>query len=190
MQDSRRDRNIRLIARLRSLGFDMTLEEAEARGRGMTGRPHFAKIMVEKGYVATRQEAFDRYLDESAIAYVDRLEPQLEEGIGRIADGGGITILPHPVRVGDHARMTELLPEMQAMGLDGVEIYHPDHTEADTEFFAGMARKLRMAVSGGSDFHGELKPGIRLGLGNMPVPRSVLEDLRKAMPPRPAGHPR
>src|SRR5581483_9227475 len=75
LQASRRDRNIRLAARLRELGFDITLEEAEARGRGMTGRPHFARIMVEKGYVSSFRQAFDDYLDESAKAYVYRREP-------------------------------------------------------------------------------------------------------------------
>ena len=75
MQASRRERNIRLVARLRELGIDVSLEEAEARGRGMTGRPHFAKIMIEKGYVADYRQAFDEYLDESAKAYVYRREP-------------------------------------------------------------------------------------------------------------------
>ena len=69
-QAARRDRNIRLVARLQELGFDITLEEAEARGRGMTGRPHFAQILVEKGYVANLRQAFDDYLDESAKGYV------------------------------------------------------------------------------------------------------------------------
>ena len=73
MQESRRDRNVRLAARLRRMGIDIRLEEVEARGRGMTGRPHFAQVMVEKGYVANlRRQAFDDYLDESANGYVDR----------------------------------------------------------------------------------------------------------------------
>jgi predicted metal-dependent phosphoesterase TrpH len=74
-QAARRDRNIRLVARLRELGFDVTLAEAEARGRGMTGRPHFAQIMVEKGYVSNLRQAFDDYLDESAKGYVFESPP-------------------------------------------------------------------------------------------------------------------
>src|SRR5947199_10696952 len=83
-QAARRDRNIRLVARLQELGFDITLEEAEARGRGMTGRPHFAAIMVEKGYVKDFRQAFDDYLDESAKGYVYRHEPKFEEGVAWI----------------------------------------------------------------------------------------------------------
>src|SRR5277367_2198627 len=71
LQASRRDRNARLAARLQELGLDVTLAEAEARGHGMTGRPHFAQILKEKGYVATLQQAFDEYLDASAKGYVD-----------------------------------------------------------------------------------------------------------------------
>src|SRR5438105_723047 len=72
LQASRRDRNIRLIARLRELGLDITLDEVEARGGGMTGRPHFAQVLIEKGYVKSMQQAFDDDLDESAKGYVRR----------------------------------------------------------------------------------------------------------------------
>ena len=87
LQASRRERNIRLVARLRELGFDITLEEAEARGRGMTGRPHFAQIMVEKGYVPNLRAAFDDYLDESAKGYVYRREPRFAEGVDAHSQG-------------------------------------------------------------------------------------------------------
>src|SRR5207249_1811018 len=99
MQASRRERNIRLVARLRELGFDITLAEAEARGRGMTGRPHFAQIMLEKRYVANLQQAFDMYLGESKKGYVERREPQFAEAIRRIREAGGIASLAHPVRL-------------------------------------------------------------------------------------------
>src|SRR5262249_37619424 len=88
MQASRRDRNLRLAERLRSLGLDVTIEEVERKGRSLTGRPHFAKVLLEKGYVSSIQEAFDEYLDESAKGYVDRKEPDLAFGIQQIASGG------------------------------------------------------------------------------------------------------
>src|SRR6185312_10691884 len=98
-QAARRERNVRLAARLRELGFDITLEEAEGRGRGMTGRPHFAQILVEKGYVANIRQAFDDYLDEAATGYVYRREPPFAEAVARIREAGGIASLAHPVRV-------------------------------------------------------------------------------------------
>ena len=178
-QAARRDRNIRLVARLRELGFDITLEEAEARGRGMTGRPHFAQIMVEKGYVKDYREAFDLYLDESAKGYVYRREPPFSEGVERIRQSGGIASLAHPVRV--NGNVPALMPELCAMGMNAIEAYHSDHTDADTELYLGLARDYGLLVTGGSDFHGTVKPGVVLGRGcngNLNIPEDLLERLR------------
>lgn len=179
-QASRRERNIRLAKRLRELGFDITLEEAEARGRGMTGRPHFARIMVEKGYVANLRQAFDDYLDESAKGYVYRQEPQFAEGVDAIRRAGGIASLAHPVRVkGD---VQALMPELCAAGLNAIEAYHSDHTPADTALYLGLAQQYDLRVTGGSDFHGEVKPGVRLGSGcdgNLQIPADLLERLKR-----------
>ena len=180
LQAARRERNIRLVARLRELGFDITLEEAEARGRGMTGRPHFAQIMVEKGYVPNLRAAFDDYLDESAKGYVYRREPQFSEGVDRIRKAGGIASLAHPVRVaGDVPKM---LPELCDMGMNAIECYHSDHGPRETELYLGLARHYDLLVTGGSDFHGAVKPGTRLGTGangNLHVPDDLLDRLRR-----------
>jgi predicted metal-dependent phosphoesterase TrpH len=179
MQASRRERNMRLAARLQELGLDIRLEEAEALGRGMTGRPHFAQVMLAKGYVSNLRQAFDEYLDESAKGYVYRREPQLAEGVRQIRDSGGIASLAHPARMkGD---VTELMPELAQAGLNAIEAYHSDHSEADIKQFLGLADRYGLAVTGGSDFHGEVKPEVRLGTGhdgNLNVPRSVLDNLR------------
>ena len=178
-QASRRERNVRLAKRLQELGFDITLEEAEARGRGMTGRPHFARIMVEKGYVANLRQAFDDYLDESAKGYVYRQEPQFAEGVDAIRRAGGIASLAHPVRVkGD---VQALMPELCDAGLNAIEAYHSDHTPADTSLYLGLAQHYGLRVTGGSDFHGEVKPGVRLGSGchgNLHIPADLVERLK------------
>jgi predicted metal-dependent phosphoesterase TrpH len=179
LQASRRERNTRLAKRLQELGFDITLEEAEARGRGMTGRPHFAQIMVQKGYVANLRQAFDDYLDESAKGYVYRQEPQFAQGVEKIRDAGGIASLAHPIRVkGDvHA----LMPELCDAGLNAIEAYHSDHTPADTATYLGLAQQYGLRVTGGSDYHGEVKPGVRLGSGcdgNLKIPADLVERLR------------
>lgn len=180
MQASRRDRNIRLVARLQELGFDITLEEAEARGRGMTGRPHFAQLLVEKGYVGSIREAFDDYLDESAKGYVYRREPQFAEGVDRIRKAGGIASLAHPVRVrGD---VSTLMPELCEAGMNAIEAYHSDHTPGDTELYLNLAKNYDLRVTGGSDFHGTVKPGVKLGTGcggNLRIPGDLLDRLRK-----------
>jgi len=181
MQASRRDRNVRLVARLRELGFDITLEEAEARGRGLTGRPHFAQLMLEKGYVSSLQEAFDEYLDESAKGYVYRREPEFSEGVEHIRNAGGIASLAHPVRVrGD---VPSLLPELCGAGMNAIEAYHSDHAPRDTANYLGLAERHGLLVTGGSDFHGAIKPGISLGTGcrgNLKIPADLVDRLREA----------
>jgi predicted metal-dependent phosphoesterase TrpH len=181
LQASRRDRNIRLAARLREFGFDVTLEEAEARGRGMTGRPHFAQIMVEKGYVANFRQAFDDYLDESAKGYVYRSEPTLAEAVEHIREAGGISSLAHPVRI--NGDLLSVLPSLCRSGLNAIEAYHSDHSSKETAFYLALAEKHGLLVTGGSDFHGAIKPGVRLGTGcngNLHVPPEVLDRLREA----------
>jgi len=178
-QAARRDRNIRLITRLQELGFDITLAEAEARGKGMTGRPHFAQIMVEKGYVANLRQAFDDYLDESAKGYVYRSEPQFADGVAQIRNAGGIASLAHPVRVrGD---VPALMPELCDAGLNAIEAYHSDHDIRDTELYLGLAKRYGLLVTGGSDFHGAVKPGVSLGTGwhgNLSIPNDLLDNLQ------------
>ncbi len=191
LQESRRDRNRRLIERLRSLGVEISLEEVQAKGRSMTGRPHFAKVLIEKGYVATIDEAFQQYLDESAKGYVQRQEVPMHEGIEHVKKAGGITSLAHPIRLcrrveraGGYGKPDDLDPwvaELREMGLGALEVFHSDHRPPDVARFQDITRHFELAVTGGSDFHGANKPRIELGRGfegNLNVPRSVLDRLR------------
>jgi predicted metal-dependent phosphoesterase TrpH len=179
MQVARRDRNCRLAAKLQTMGVDIRIEEVEALGRSMAGRPHFAKLMVQKGCVANTADAFRLYLDESAPGYVDRDEPSLAEGIGRIAAAGGVSSLAHPIRLGkrDLAEEEELVESFVAVGLDAIEAYHSDHAPADVERYLGYAEKYGLQVTGGSDFHGENKPSVKLGSAN--VPTFLLDELQR-----------
>lgn len=183
MQASRRDRNRRLAAKLQSMGMDVRIEEVEALGRTMAGRPHFARIMVEKGYVPHYRAAFDLYLDEAAPGYVDRDEPSLEEGIQRIAGAGGVSSIAHPIRLGynDPEQEEALIARMAERGLTAIEAFHSDHTQAVSERYQRIAGKYGLKVTGGSDFHGENKPEVRLGVGPgfLNIPLSLLEDLRE-----------
>ena len=181
-QESRRDRNRRLAQRLQSLGLDVKLEEVERLGRSLAGRPHFAQILVQKGYVSSYQEAFDEYLDEAAKGYVDRDEAQLGDAIERVAVAGGIPTLAHPIRVTrDAATLRALLVEMRPRGLAGIEVFHSDHSAADSAEYQMFAREFDLLPTGGSDFHGDRKPSVRLGTGvnrNLNISRMVLDRLR------------
>jgi predicted metal-dependent phosphoesterase TrpH len=181
LQVSRRERNVRLAARLRELGVQLTLEEAESRGRAQTGRPHFAELIVQKGYAGSLQEAFDKYLDESAPGYVTRNEPEFFDAIQRIRNVGGIASLAHPVRL--KCDLLSALPQLLTSGLNAIEAYHTDHTTADTSFYLSLAERHRLLRTGGSDFHGATKPGVELGKGrggNLHIPGDLVEKLRAA----------
>ena len=184
LQAERRDRNVRLIEKLKSNGVEIELGEVEAVGRTLTGRPHFARVLVEKGYASSIQNAFRHYLGESAPSYVERHGPHAAMGIQQVIAGGGLPVLAHPVRLGIRSPEAEqeVIGELRDAGLGGIEVYHSDHRPNDVERYARLAKMLDLAVTGGSDFHGAAKPGIALGTGfqgNLNVPRSVLEKLRK-----------
>jgi predicted metal-dependent phosphoesterase TrpH len=175
---SRRERNRRLVARLRELGLDVTLEEAERLGKDQTGRPHFARLLVQKGYADSYREAFDRFLDEGAPGYVERDEPSLESVCSWIRDAGGISAWAHPGRViaGADTEPAELFAEIAARGCLAIEAYHRDHTIDQGECYANVARGLGLGVTGGSDFHGPTPGGVPLG--GLRLPYSLLEELR------------
>lgn len=184
-QASRRQRNLDLIAKLRQLGVHLELEEMQVYGRNQVGRPHFARVLLDKGYVATLQEAFDRYLADDAQAAVERDEPSLEEGIRRICDGGGLASLAHPVRLPqrDAASLGALLERLMAYGLRGIEVHHSEHRPEDSALFQSLAARFHLIETGGSDFHGDAKPDVRLGTGingNVCLTYSFLEQIREA----------
>ncbi len=184
-QDSRRERNLKLIKRLNELGVDIQLEEVQKIGRNLTGRPHFAKVLIAKGYVSTTQEAFDKYLAETAAAGVEREECSLVEGVRMIREAGGTPVLAHPYRMPfgrEEQAMSELLTDLIDNGLLGIEVFYSEHTPEDRALYSKLASRLGLIATGGSDYHGANKPGIHLGTGkdnNLNVPYSVLDTLRQ-----------
>lgn len=180
--ESRRDRNRRLIQKLESLGIPITLEEVEAYGKTLTARPHFARVLIDKGYAKDMQDAFDQYLDESSKGYVQRHDIPIQEAIDRIRKAGGASSLAHPVRVAKNnwdtlARYAE---ELSQIGLDAIEVYHSDHSPENVSYYKSLAERFGLGITGGSDFHGGNKPLISLGTGcrnNLNVPDELADKL-------------
>jgi predicted metal-dependent phosphoesterase TrpH len=182
-QESRRRRNLDLVAKLRDLGVSITLEDAEVYGRNQVGRPHFAKVLCDKGYVSSLQEAFDIYLADDAKAAVERDEPPLEEGIQRIRSAGGLASLAHPVRLPQRGdELANLVGRLKETGLRGIEVFHSEHTRRDCEEYAELARRFDLIATGGSDFHGENKAAVGLGSGiegNISLSYDFVERMRE-----------
>ncbi|HXS74599.1 MAG TPA: PHP domain-containing protein [Terracidiphilus sp.] len=182
-QESRRRRNLELVAKLEQLGVPVSLDEAEVYGRNQVGRPHFARVLRDKGYVSSMQEAFDLYLADEAKASVERDEPTLEKGIQQITESGGIAALAHPVRLPQRGpELASLLERLIDDGLQGLEVFHSEHSPADMAEYGELARRFDLVPTGGSDFHGDNKPHIRLGTGidsNISLSYSFLENMRE-----------
>lgn len=184
-REDRRNRNQRLIEALQQRGVDISLEEVEARGRSLAGRTHFARILVEKGYARNHEDAFTRYLGESAPTYVERQSQTTEDAIRKIRWGGGIPVIAHPIRLRlTREREPEVLLRLKQAGLLGLEIYHSEHPPELQAHYRQLAEALGLVASGGSDFHGDPKPDVALGTGlhgNLRVPREFLDRMRAAV---------
>jgi predicted metal-dependent phosphoesterase TrpH len=182
-QAGRRKRNVDLVKKLNGLGVDIALGEAEVYGRNQVGRPHFARVLVNKGYARDRQQAFDLYLADDAKAAVERDEPTLQEGIARIVQAGGMASLAHPVRLAQRgSELAKLVRDLIGLGLGGIEVFHSEHTPLDSEEFAGIARTFNLIPTGGTDFHGDNKPEIQLGSGirgNVCIDYDLLSRMRE-----------
>ncbi|MFL6447422.1 MAG: PHP domain-containing protein [Bryobacteraceae bacterium] len=182
-REDRRNRNRRLADALREQEIEVTLEEVEARGKSLAGRAHFAQLLLEKGYVRNFEEAFSRFLGENAPSYVERQSHTTEQAIGRIRTGGGLPVVAHPVRLSlSRESEREELTRLKAAGLQGLEVYHSDHSPELQAHYRQMAEELNLLPTGGSDFHGTIKRDVQLGTGlrgNIRVPAEFLSRMRQ-----------
>lgn len=181
LQVGRVKRNAELLTRLQELGLKVEWSEVSALAQRQVGRPHFAQVLLRKGYVKTLKEAFERYLGEDGLAWVERDEPALAEAVEHVRSVGGMASLAHPVRISrDWKRMDGIVAEHAQLGLEAVECFHSEHAEEDERQLLSIAKRHGLAVTGGSDFHGDTKPGIELGTGrggSWRVPAFVAEQL-------------
>jgi hypothetical protein len=183
LQEARRTRNPQIISKLNALGMDITMEEVTAAaGGGQVGRPHFAKVLLEKSYIGSTKEAFQKYLAKGGPAYVDKFRFYPEEALKVILEAGGLPVLAHPfsLKFAGESELENLVVELVEFGLVGLEVYYSEHTSAMSESYLRLAKKYGLAPTGGSDFHGVTKPAIKLGtgMGNLAVPYSLLSGLR------------
>lgn len=183
VQEMRVMRNFDTCSRLQENGFDITIEDAQKfAGTGMLARAHFAKAMVEKGYVGSVKEAFDKYLSTGKPCYSSMQLLTAAECIKLINTAGGLAFLAHLhlTKMPDD-ELVSFLKELKNAGLAGVEGYYTEYTPKMQDKYQKTAKDLGLLICGGTDFHGAMKPHIAIGkgLGNMEIPYSILEDIKK-----------
>ena len=180
--DLRKERNEVTAKLLQQLGFNVTLEEAAAIAPGgIIGRAHYAKLLMDKGYTSSVKESFDKYLAAGKPAYFTNQKLEAKCIIETIHAAGGVAFLAHPhqMKLGD--KLEDYVKELVSYGLDGMEGYYSEYDEKMQAEYQAMASRYGLALSGGTDFHGEMKPHISIGkgLGNMSVPYSVLANIKR-----------
>ncbi len=185
VQRARAERNPKILALLESIGKPISMEELEELSQGgQIGRPHIARAMVEKGYVKSVSEAFDKYLKRGAKAYAPKSILSPKEAIEVIRGARGIPVLAHPFSLlpEDEDELKGIVSNLKDEGLMGLECYYSEHDDAFTSLCLGIARRFDLVITGGSDYHGKAKPYIKLGRGkgNLVIPYSCVESLEAA----------
>ncbi len=183
LQAARAERNPQIAAKLNGLGIPLTMAEVEAHaGGGQVGRPHFAQALIARKVVGDRGEAFARFLAAGAPAYVPKFRFSPQQGIAMIKAAGGLPVLAHPgVLKLPLPQLEDLLRQLMKDGLQGVEVFYSEHDTALRRALESLAARLGLAISGGTDFHGQAKPDIRLGIGrgDLRIPASLLTGLKQ-----------
>jgi predicted metal-dependent phosphoesterase TrpH len=167
LRGERATRMARMVERMGELGFPLTLEEVEKIGGGAhLGRPHLALALLNRGYVSSTKEAFDRFLADGRPGHVDRFRVSAEEAVRLLHAAGGTATLAHP---GPSKVTTPTLQTLAASGLDGLEVFHADHVPSQREAFLRTAGALGLIPTGGSDYHGaRVSPGRKPGGSTTP----------------------
>lgn len=184
LRSFRHARNPLIVEKLKGLGLDITYEEVRAlAGTDSVGRPHIARVLMQKGYVQSAKEAFDRYLADGKPAHVPRQLPEPAEAIAWILEARGLPVLAHPTWIrATEDGLLKLCQELKAAGLKGIEVHYSTHKRAQTAAYLNIAKRLDLLVTGGSDFHGVTKPDIEVGVGRggLKVPDRLLAPLKEA----------
>lgn len=173
----RADRVVRvhkIIDNLAGLGIKLNPQTVfDISGEATVGRMHIARALLKDGHIKSIQEAFRKYIGDKSPAYVLGFSLSVPDAIRMIRDAKGVAVLAHPYLLHDDA----LITEFASYGLQGMEIYYPEHSQSMVNFYLDLAKQLNLAPTGGSDFHGAAKPNIKLGM--IKIPMELVEKLRQ-----------
>lgn len=174
LRDGRVNRARQMVEKLKAVGIHIDFGRIRELAQGAIGRPHVAQVIVEAGAAKSIAEAFDLYIGRHGPAYVERLKVAPEEAVQVVLKAGGIPVLAHP-GWGFHE---VLIPGLVQAGLEGVEVYYPDHSPAMQAHFLSIAKEHNLLVTGGTDYHGE-GFATRVPIGSQYVPPEVIEKLKE-----------
>lgn len=171
----RRDRAIKMIELLGDMDIDIRLEEVVAMaGSGeLIVRPHIAQVLVQRGYVRSKNEAFEKYIGNFKPAFAPKPDFPVPDVISVIHGAGGFAVIAHPGKLSD----PDYIEEFITFGIDGLEVWHPDHYQYQVDEFITIAQNNGLYMTAGSDFHGENKDSLLYD--TVPACEIILESVRK-----------
>ena len=178
----RKQRNLRMIEKMQAAGVDITMEKVrDLEGDAVITRANLARYLVHVGYAVSIKEVFDKYLSPGLPFYVPKTGVTPEDAVRAIRDGGGTAILAHPLLYDfTPAQLDTCIELLKNYGLQGIETYYSTHSPADERNMKRLADRHGLLWSGGSDFHGSVKPHIQIGkgMGHLVIPYDILDKLR------------
>lgn len=183
IQAARKRRNHRILEKLQDIGISVSEAELnEVSAKGQTGRPHIALVLIKKGYVRSMDEAFEKFIGKEGSCYVRRFVFELEEAVACIHGAGGIAVVAHPYHLlKDDLESGEIIQELKNAGVDGLEAYYPTHGKPFRKQLIAAAKKHGLLVTGGSDYHGDIRKGTTLAGGKgVSVPYELIANMRNA----------
>jgi hypothetical protein len=174
-QTVRQARIREMVSRINKLGVALQAETVFGLANCQSpGRPHVGRALVQEGHCATLDEAFERFLKKGRPAWVPKYKISTADAMDLIHQAGGLAVLAHPgLNHCDH-----IIPQLVREGLDGLECFHSKHSATQSEYYLALARRLNLAVTGGSDCHGYSKG--RPLIGGVKLPVLYLEKLKEA----------
>ncbi len=186
LRTGRTFRNKRIVERLNELGYSITMNDVLRHAAGdAVGRPHIADALVEAGAIENRSEAFVGLLGDGGSAYVERDRLTAIDAIALTTESDGVASIAHPLTINaDAATLRTIFEDLRDAGLAGIEAHYSEYSPTIRTQLAAVAADLGLVATGGSDYHGAGKPGLRIGSGrgDLVVPDSVLEGLRRRRP--------
>ena len=184
LQQGRSERNIKILAKLAKLGIAISSEEVEQLSQcGQTGRPHIARLLIDKGCVKTMQEAFTYYLGRNKPAWCSRFSYTASETIDIIHQSGGIAVLAHPGPLDSGMKLQpQLVRELVERKLDGLEVYYPSHSRKMKKRLKALADTYGLVATGGSDYHGGNRAGGLAGTaGGICPPDTIMDEIEQRL---------
>ena len=172
IRQERIDRVHNIITQLNSLNCVISESDIELSKFVSLGRPHIAKILVEKGYAKSMHDAFAMYLAKGKPAYIERFKINYKEAVKLIGNCGGISVLAHPGEIYKGINKERLIQDLKMYGLNGIEVFHPSHKDKDRNDFYNLAIKYRLVITGGSDYHGS-NTKVESGIGSKGLDKNL-----------------